>query len=102
MENVKDVKTKILLSHDPVHWTMEVVPFYDIDLTLSGHTHAMQMGVKIGRFKWSPIQYKYPNWNGLYKSGKKQQYVNRGVGYIGFPGRIGLRPEITLIVLKKR
>lgn len=100
-KNIKNVKVKILLSHDPKHWTMEVVPHYDIDLTLSGHTHAMQMGIKIGKFKWSPIQYKYPNWNGLYLAGKKQEYVNRGVGYIGFPGRIGLRPEITLIVLKR-
>lgn len=100
MKNVKNIKTKILLSHDPEHWTFEVAPHYDIDLTLSGHTHAMQFGIKIGHFKWSPIQYKYPNWNGLYQSGKKQQYVNRGVGYLGFPGRIGLRPEITLIVLK--
>jgi uncharacterized protein len=92
---------KILLSHDPSHWDAQVAGKTDIQLTLSGHTHAMQLGFRIGRFKWSPSSYIYKRWMGLYKNEGQALYVNRGMGYIGFPGRIGLRPEITLIVLRK-
>jgi predicted MPP superfamily phosphohydrolase len=91
---------KILMSHDPSHWDAEVQPKYsDIDLTLSGHTHGMQFGVEIPGFKWSPVQYVYKEWAGLYETGKQKLYVNRGFGFIGYPGRVGILPEITLIEL---
>ena len=91
---------KILLSHDPSHWDAEVRPKYgDIDLTLAGHTHGMQFGVEIPGFKWSPVQYIYKEWEGLYEEGKQKLYVNRGYGFIGYPGRVGILPEITLIEL---
>lgn len=92
---------KILLSHDPSHWDAEVLKKTDIDITFSGHTHGMQFGVEIGNIKWSPVKFKYPRWGGLYTEGKQHLYVNRGFGFIGFPGRIGMPPEITLVELKK-
>ncbi len=89
---------KILMSHDPSHWDAEVIPYYsDIDLMLSGHTHGMQFGVEIPGFKWSPVQYIYKQWAGLYKNNKQMLYVNRGFGFIGYPGRVGILPEITVI-----
>jgi uncharacterized protein len=105
-DGMKSVKTKILLSHDPTHWDKEVLPFYpDILLTLSGHTHAMQMGWEIGKYRWSPAKWMFPRWGGDYSVENKgnTQYlnVNRGLGHLGFPGRIGIRPEITLIILRK-
>lgn len=88
---------KILLSHDPSHWDGEVNKQYtDIDLTLSGHTHGFQFGVEIPGFKWSPAQYVYKQWSGLYQEGKQFLYVNRGFGFLGYPGRVGMLPEITL------
>lgn len=91
---------KILMSHDPSHWDAEVKPKYsDIDLTLSGHTHGMQFGVELPGFKWSPVEYVYREWAGLYETGKQKIYVNRGFGFIGYPGRVGILPEITLIEL---
>jgi len=91
---------KILMSHDPSHWDAEVRPKYpDIDLTLSGHTHGMQFGLEIPGFKWSPVQYVYKQWAGLYEEGKQMLYVNRGYGFIGYPGRVGILPEITVIKL---
>ncbi|HMH34450.1 MAG TPA: metallophosphoesterase [Puia sp.] len=91
---------KILMSHDPSHWDAEVRPKYgDIDLTLSGHTHGMQFGIEIPGFKWSPVQYVYKQWAGLYEEGKQKLYVNRGYGFIGYPGRVGILPEITVIEL---
>jgi hypothetical protein len=91
---------KILMSHDPSHWDAEVRPKYgDIDLTLAGHTHGMQFGLEIPGFKWSPVKYVYDEWAGLYESGKQKLYVNRGFGFIGYPGRVGILPEITLIEL---
>lgn len=91
---------KILMSHDPSHWDAEVKPKYpDIDLTLSGHTHGMQFGVEIPGFKWSPVQYMYKQWHGLYEDGKQKLYVNPGYGFIGYPGRVGVLPEITVIEL---
>ena len=91
---------KILMSHDPSHWHAQVIPQYgDIDLTLSGHTHGMQFGVELPGFKWSPVQYMYKEWAGLYESGKQKLYVNRGFGFIGYPGRVGELPEITVFEL---
>ena len=91
---------KILLSHDPSHWEAEVCKeFKDIDLMLSGHTHGMQFGVEIPGFRWSPVQYVYKQWGGLYKKSNQHLYVNRGFGFLGYPGRVGILPEITLIEL---
>ena len=96
----EEIPFKILLSHDPSHWTSEVQPnFKDIDLTLSGHTHGFQFGVEIPGFKWSPSQYIYPNWAGLYRENEQFLYVNRGLGCLGYMGRVGIRPEITVIEL---
>ena len=97
-ENTENIPFKILLSHDPSHWDAEVRPDYpDIDLMLSGHTHGMQFGVEIPGFKWSPAQYMYKQWAGLYEEGSQKLYVNRGFGFIGYPGRVGVLPEITVI-----
>jgi predicted MPP superfamily phosphohydrolase len=91
---------KILMSHDPSHWDAEVRKTYgDIDLTLSGHTHGMQFGVEIPGFRWSPVQYVYKQWAGLYEEGAQKLYVNRGYGFIGYPGRVGILPEITVLEL---
>ncbi|WP_288095546.1 metallophosphoesterase [Hydrotalea sp.] len=91
---------KILMSHDPSHWDAEVRTKYpDIDLTLSGHTHGMQFGVETPFFKWSPVQWMYKQWAGLYQEGSQYLYVNRGYGFIGYPGRVGFLPEITIIEL---
>ena len=100
-KDVKNLPFTILLSHDPSHWDAEVIDKTDIDLTLSGHTHGMQAGIKIMGKQWSPIQYKYKRWAGLYAHKKQYLYVTRGLGWLGFPGRMGMRPEITLIELKK-
>lgn len=95
-----DLPFKILLSHDPTHWDAQVRPeFPDIDLMLAGHTHGMQFGVEIPWFRWSPVQYVYRQWMGLYEEGKQKLYINRGYGFIGYPGRVGILPEITLIEL---
>jgi len=92
----------ILMSHDPSHWQAEVLQQQPkINLTLSGHTHGMQFGVEIPGFKWSPVQYMYKEWAGLYKSAEQFLYVNRGFGYIGYPGRFGILPEITVITLER-
>jgi predicted MPP superfamily phosphohydrolase len=91
---------KILMSHDPSHWDAEVRKnFPDIHLTLSGHTHGMQFGVEIPGFRWSPVQYVYKQWAGLYSEGIQHLYVNRGFGFIGYPGRVGILPEISIIEL---
>lgn len=98
---VEEIPFKILLSHDPSHWDAVVVPHTDIALTLSGHTHGMQAGINFMGKQWSPIQYKYKRWAGLYEVENQFLYVNRGLGWLGFPGRLGMRPEITFIKLKK-
>jgi len=91
---------KILMSHDPSHWDAEVRRKYsDIDLMLSGHTHGMQFGVEVPGFKWSPVQYVYDQWAGLYEKASQKLYVNRGYGFIGYPGRVGILPEITVLEL---
>ncbi len=93
---------QILLSHDPTHWTEEVIPQTDIFLTLSGHTHGMQAGLLTPWFQFSPVSLKYENWNGLYNEQDQFLYVNRGFGFIGFPGRMGMPPEITLFTLRRK
>lgn len=100
MEKVNPDRIKILLSHDPSHWDLQIKEKEDIELTLSGHTHGMQFGIEIGKFKWSPSQWTYRHWGGLYGKNGQQLYVNRGLGYTGFPGRVGIRPEITLLSLQ--
>jgi len=91
---------KILMSHDPSHWDAEVRKKYsDVDLMLSGHTHGMQFGVELPGFKWSPVQYVYDQWAGLYEQASQKLYVNRGYGFIGYPGRVGILPEITVLEL---
>ena len=96
----KEVPAKILMSHDPSHWDAEVRKEYkDIDLTLAGHTHGMQFGIEIPGLKWSPVQYVYKRWAGLYREQDQYLYVNRGYGFIGYQGRLGILPEITLIEL---
>jgi predicted MPP superfamily phosphohydrolase len=98
----EDKAFKILLSHDPSHWDAKVRPLHpDIDLTLSGHTHGFQVGIEIPGFKWSPSQYLYEQWAGLYQKGKQYIYVNRGFGFLGYLGRVGIPPEITVFELKK-
>ncbi|WP_266361953.1 metallophosphoesterase [Tellurirhabdus rosea] len=98
----EDYPVKLLLSHDPSHWDGQVRrQFPDIDLMLAGHTHGMQFGVEIGDFKWSPSKYVYKQWAGLYTEGDQHLYVNRGYGYLGYPGRVGILPEITIIELVK-
>lgn len=96
---VSEVPFKVLLSHDPSHWSEEVVKDTDVTLTMSGHTHGMQAGVAIKSKRWSPIKYKYEHWAGLYKQENQYLNVNRGLGWLGFPGRLGMRPEISLIEL---
>ena len=96
----KDIPFKILMSHDPSHWHAQVIPEYnDVNLTLSGHTHGMQFGVDTKYFKWSPVQYMYNEWAGLYTEGQQHLYVNRGFGFLGYPGRLGVMPEITVFEL---
>ncbi len=103
-EGAQHAPLKLLLSHDPSHWLDQVVPhFPDIHITFSGHTHGMQFGFEIpGWFKWSPIQYVYRQWAGLYQRGKQFLYVNRGLGFLGYPGRVGILPEITVLTLHRR
>jgi predicted MPP superfamily phosphohydrolase len=96
-----EAAVKLLLSHDPTHWDAQVRPgFKDIDVTFAGHTHGFQFGVEIGNIKWSPVKYVYKQWGGLYKEDNQYIYVNRGFGYIGYPGRVGMPPEITIFELK--
>lgn len=98
----EEVPVRLLLSHDPSHWDAQIRPeFPGIDLTFAGHTHGAQMGVKIGDFRWSPSQYIYKQWAGLYREGSQYLYVNRGFGCIGYPGRVGMPPELTVIELKR-
>ena len=95
-----NIPFKVLMSHDPTHWGKKVLPHKsNFDLTLSGHTHGMQFGIEIPGFKWSPIKYIYPQWADLYKKSGQYLYVNRGFGFLGFPGRAGIMPEITVIEL---
>ncbi|MGR6088173.1 MAG: metallophosphoesterase [Arcticibacter sp.] len=102
LHGVKNEEFTILLSHDPSHWEEVTVKDENhVHLTLSGHTHGMQFGVEIPGFKWSPSQYVYPRWAGLYAEKNRHLYVNRGFGFLGYPGRVGILPEITVIELLK-
>jgi predicted MPP superfamily phosphohydrolase len=89
----------VLMSHDPSHWDLQVRGQEEIQLTLSGHTHGMQFGIEIGNFRWSPSKWTYKHWGGLYQENGQYLYVNRGLGFTGFPGRVGIRPEISLLTL---
>ncbi len=95
---------KILMSHDPSHWEEQVIPHeYHYHLTLSGHTHGMQFGIEIpGWVKWSPVKWRYKQWAGVYEQMGQYINVNRGFGFLGYPGRVGIWPEITVITLKKK
>ncbi|OWP63570.1 metallophosphatase [Hymenobacter amundsenii] len=92
---------KVLLSHDPSHWDAQVHQYEDIDLMLAGHTHGMQFGVNLPFLKWSPVQYAYKQWAGLYQRGRQHLYVNTGLGFLGYPGRVGFLPEITVFELRR-
>ncbi len=99
-ENIDKSSFQVLLSHDPSHWNLQVTTdFPEIDLTLAGHTHGFQFGIEIPGFKWSPSKYIYPQWAGIYGTGKQKLYVNRGLGCLGYMGRVGIKPEITVIEL---
>ncbi|MFD0989341.1 metallophosphoesterase [Mariniflexile jejuense] len=102
-QNIKATDFKVLMSHDPTHWEKKVVnDDYHYHLTLSGHTHGMQFGIEIpGWFKWSPAKWRYKYWAGIYNNMGQYINVNRGFGYLAFPGRVGIWPEITVIELKK-
>lgn len=105
LKGARDVPVKILMSHDPSHWEKEISTDYpEIDITLSGHTHGFQFGVELKKIKWSLAQYMYKYWAGLYQNNESASpqylYVNRGLGMIGYPGRVGILPEITLITLE--
>lgn len=102
LAGVDDHAFKVLLSHDPSHWQEKVKHHpVKIQLTLSGHTHGMQFGVEVPGYQWSPVQYRYAHWAGLAHVNQRQLYVNRGFGFIGFSGRVGIWPEITVIELRK-
>jgi len=91
----------VLMTHDPSHWEYKVLLHTKkVHLSLAGHTHGFQFGINLPFLKWSPAQYRYPRWMGLYKEDQEYLYVNRGFGYIAFPGRVGMRPEITVLTLK--
>lgn len=101
-QNTTDLPVKLLLSHDPSHWRGEVLEKYkDIDATFSGHTHGMQFGVRLKEFQWSPVQFLYKEWAGLYQQQQQQLYVNVGYGFLGYPGRVGILPEITIFTLSR-
>lgn len=90
---------RILLSHDPNHWGKAVKGRTNIEITLSGHTHGMQIGILTKKFKWSPAKYFYPQWNGLYSAGEQYLVVNRGLGVLGIPFRVWMPPEISVVTI---
>jgi predicted MPP superfamily phosphohydrolase len=101
LKEVSSNDFKILMTHDPSHWEAEVLTHpYKVHLTLSGHTHGMQFGIEIpGWFKWSPVKWRYKQWAGIYEQAKQRLNVNRGFGYLAYPGRVGMWPEVTVITL---
>lgn len=102
VKGIDDAAVKLLLSHDPSHWRAQVLPDYpQIDVVFSGHTHGMQFGVVAEKFQWSPVQYIYSEWAGLYREQHQQLYVNVGYGFLGYPGRVGILPEITIFELRR-
>ena len=96
----EEAPVKLLLSHDPSHWRAQVLDT-DVDVMFAGHTHGMQFGVRGEHFQWSPAKYIYKEWAGLYAEGNQQLYVNVGYGFLGYPGRVGIVPEITIFELIK-
>lgn len=101
IKGVENVKNKLLLSHDPSHWRAEILnQIPSIKATFSGHTHGMQFGIDSKYYKWSPVKYQYPEWVDMYTENDQYLYVNRGFGYLGYPGRFGFLPEITLFELE--
>jgi len=100
MKNVGNKAFKILMSHDPTHWDAQVKEKTNIDLMLAGHTHGAQFGIEIPGWRWSPATLRYKQWGGLYTEGKQRLYVNTGLGSIGYPGRVGMPPEITVLELR--
>ena len=102
ISGLDSIDLKILLTHDPNHWAEAVDKKTDIEVTFSGHTHGMQMGIMTKHFRWSPAKYFYPHWNGLYSDGRQYHYVSRGLGTLAIPFRIWMPPEITVITLKKQ
>jgi predicted MPP superfamily phosphohydrolase len=101
VQNTDHYPVKLLLSHDPSHWRAQVLESYpQIDAMFSGHTHGMQFGVRTKEFQWSPVEYIYKEWAGLYQEKNQQLYVNVGYGFLGYPGRVGMLPEITIFELK--
>lgn len=101
-KGVEDADVKLLMSHDPSHWRDEILGNYkDISVTFSGHTHGMQFGIDSKYYRWSPVKYQYPEWADLYEESGQFLYVNRGFGYIGYPGRLGIEPEITVVELTR-
>lgn len=101
LKGTEDLPVKLLMSHDPSHWRAQILNHPDIDVTFSGHTHGMQFGVKTEEFKWSPVEYIYKEWAGLYSEKQQQLYVNVGYGFLGYPGRVGILPEITIFELQQ-
>jgi predicted MPP superfamily phosphohydrolase len=101
LKGTEDTPIKLLLSHDPSHWRAQILDRPEVDVTFSGHTHGMQFGVRSEHLRWSPVQYLYKEWAGLYKEGTQQLYVNTGFGFLGYPGRVGILPEITIFELVK-
>jgi len=101
LKNVGNDSFQILMSHDPTHWDAQIVGQTNIDLTLSGHTHGAQFGIEIPGWRWSPVELRYKQWGGIYKNGKQVLNVNTGIGFIGFPGRVGMPPEVGLITLRR-
>jgi predicted MPP superfamily phosphohydrolase len=101
LKDMENPGVLLLLSHDPSHWEAQVLPdFPEVSAMFSGHTHGMQFGIEIPGFRWSPVQYMYRQWAGLYQQGNSQLYVNRGFGFLGYPGRVGIWPEITSFILR--
>ena len=101
LRGTEDLQTKLLMSHDPSHWRAQILNHSDIDVTFSGHTHGMQFGVRTKEFQWSPVEYIYKEWAGLYREKEQQLYVNVGYGFLGYPGRVGILPEITIFELQR-
>ncbi len=101
-KGTENIETKILLAHEPNFWKDSICPFYDIDLTFCGHTHAAQMGLEIGSFKISPARLMFEYWDGLYEHNGKQIFVSRGIGCVGIPARMGMRPKYAVITLKRK
>jgi len=100
-ENVHEQMFSILLTHDPSHWDAEVLPETNIQLTLAGHTHGMQFGIRNNRFRWSPVALKYPKWGGSYRQGQQVLHVSTGIGNIGYLGRVGMWPVVEVLTLRK-